>query len=203
MSWLKQIQNINQLDKDTVLGYTRAVERIIDSGIIIKSVSYLCLLYYSDGDCFNECGDGMEIHNTKDAVTAINPGDNYFGEGKAYGSMNIDINDECHKINPKITYEWTFKIMHRTVFDEAMLFGIQNMTSCYAGRMYDLRANNTVKMKLVMNESTLKFYVNDKKELYHVIQDIPLDKNVYNMMIDVGDKGTIVKLMKFDKYSSV
>ena len=67
-SFLKKIQSINQMDKDIVLGYTRRAEKLVHSNQIPEQISFLCLLYFHEFDCFIKCGYTLEINGERDTI---------------------------------------------------------------------------------------------------------------------------------------
>ena len=179
MSLLKKVQALNQMDADIVMGYTRRVEHLhYSDSRITSSVSYVCLLYYSDSDYFDQCGDGAEINDKKDTVNIIEPGSGYQKLGTALGNTKIDVCDDAENINMNMTYSWTFKCLHRkfrNTFGIPTQIGISaNRLVEYSADIWGLWADDVVTMQLIVKTATLKFYINGKESRRMEISNIPL-----------------------------
>lgn len=226
---LKQIKSINQIDKDIVIGYIKNEQKLLTLSIspnkIPMGISYLCILFYYEDDCFNkdQCAKEMEIDETNSIVAIKQSGG---GFKKALGAMDIfDRNDGISRI-----YSWTFKILdHKPDMAQVIYIGIDsndksknesslNIVSYALGtetRTAGFTMDNgsykniflewkygkgdEIKMELNMEEKTLRYWINNEN-IDCVLQDIDFAKNMkYNMCVCAAMDGLSLQLLNFEK----
>ena len=185
---LKRIKWIDQKSKDIVTGYNREFDK--DKKYIPKSVSNLCLLFYSEYDCFIKCGDALSINNKGDTVTGIYaticP---YRPMSIARGLINIDTSRN------KNIYSWTFKIINRCInegVDDRIGIGLYDGSKCklfYSG--CDSSKGSIIKMEFNLKEQIVRWFINDAYN--HRNRHYPFGGRTYNMAISFAEKDTAVQ----------
>ena len=100
---LKHLQKINDKCKCSVFGYIRRIQRESPTNIHIipMIINYLCLSYFFVGECFEKCGDNMEISNGDMTLTKVK--DRLKCKDIAFGNKWI-------KSNIGQIAQWKFKI---------------------------------------------------------------------------------------------
>ena len=201
---LKRLESINQRDKDTVIGYSRQYSsREAITKHIPKSISYLCLLFYNEYDCFIKCGNGLVINENGDTVTCINQ--EYIKKPyirnsiMALGSISIDTSGNDKKALSTI-YSWTFKLMKQERCFKGIYFGLYDSSNdewiLYKQRD-KFKVGMTFKMEFSLKRRSMEIYRNDEYIEKDIVKHI--QEAFYTMAIVIEDKGTILKLVKFEK----
>ena len=104
MAFCNLLKIADQRSKDTVFGYLRELQNMVDPDYSTpQQIEYCCLEYYLSKEVFTERGDNMTINQTMDMVTNAAKADN-----TAYGSIIIDPSNQDNKISE---YKWDFKFL--------------------------------------------------------------------------------------------
>ena len=104
MATQKALQFVNQSTKDTVTGYCRRIQKLLDSDKIVPTqIIDLILGFYFIVECFIECGNKF-IQVSNERRTIHNPKPRY---ETAYGSFEIDCDQHYNKNR---AFTWKFYI---------------------------------------------------------------------------------------------
>ena len=118
----KKVESINQWEKDLVIGYNNAAQKLIHPNVIPIAISYLCLVYHHEYDYFNEIWKDADIKiNEKKDEFEYCSSDSISTPGTVYGLMDID--------KSGYLYSWKFKIATSSTLGDDIIIGITAATN--------------------------------------------------------------------------
>ena len=224
MALARLLKFVDQRSKDTVNGYLRELQNMVDRDYSTPpQVEYCCLAYYLRDEYFTKCGDRMRINEEKDTAT------NTDGEPQTvYGSILIDpTNDEI------LEYKWEIELLecqgqyayigldssdkqclntnfaaylrNKHVFYGYATDGFFDWQEHYGGGLtavvsygrldHGSRVHETITMVLNIEDASLRYYRNGK-DLGVVKPSIKLDLKYY-FAVMIRTKGQSVKIVDF------
>ena len=102
MALARLLKFVDQRSKDTVNGYLRELQNMVDRDYSTPpQVEYCCLAYYLREEYFTKCGDAMRINEEKDTATNTDS-----VMQTVYGNILIDLKND--KI---LEYKWEIELL--------------------------------------------------------------------------------------------
>ena len=215
------LKDADQRSKDTVNGYLRELQNMVDPDYSTPPlIEYCCLAYYLRDEYFTKCGNAMRINEEKDTATntnslmqtvygniLIDPMNDKVSEYKweiellecsgQYGYIGLDSSDKkCSNTNFAVPGN------NRHVFYGYATDGFFDWQKDYDKGLSALRygkeihrEHETITMVLNIKDASLRYYRNGK-DLGVVKPSIKLDLKYY-FAVMIRTKGQSVKIVDF------
>ena len=222
-----KINSIQERNKKICFGYIHETQQQLPSNNsyynIPDLIVFLCILYYSNPECFTVYGNDITITDEWSAKNHAKT-DSY---NTAYGNVQIDGNKH-------ILYEWTFKIYFQSI-KFTMVIGIDSSNKYFKNSKYTVSINkyphysncngtissnkqcdnveeffrrllyeqnrwkigDIIKMEINTKNKTIKYKHNDK-DLGIAYKNIDFTNNkIYNLAIFLYAEKAAVQLLNF------
>ena len=217
---MKALNDVSQSTRDTVFGYIRKHQKLLDEDKIIAPLIYnLCLLFFYIKEYWAAYDKVLfKVNQQKDTFT--NMGN---GKGTVYGNICIDSQIEC-------IYKWKFKILVNTetygiyfgidssnkkfLDDDFSYFRADNQSKCYSygdGTVYTsgkLTKYGDETLDGFLNVETVQIELNTKdRTIKYIVDDIDQGiafKNIditlkYHIAITTYYEDTSIKILSFEQ----
>ena len=181
---LKTLNDVCQSTRDTVFGYIRECQKLLNEDRIIAPLIYhLCLLFFHIKEYWTAFHGGIfEVNEKMDTFTKF-----WHGRGTVYGNICIDSEIEC-------VYKWKFKILENKNWF-GVYFGIDSSNKKFLDRDYrDWTAENKSKHYAYGDQ---KIFTNHKMSRYGD-QTLKGFMNVETVQIELNTKDRTIKYIVDD-----